>query len=93
MTLKADEEAQVVRNNKLLTALFRLGQTAAAGIIVWIVSITYQEVKANGVGQVEMKSALTTIQADLASLKIKSQQDHDELVALRTRIQVQDENR
>jgi len=92
MTLKPETEEEVKRNSRFLTSCFRIGQTALAALIVWLVSITYNEVKGSVQNQIAMQGQLSSIQSDVNSLKQQSQRDHDELVALRTRVQMQSEN-
>ena len=91
MTFKPETEEEVKRNSRHMTGLFRTGQTAAAALIVWLVSITYNEVKAASQNQTQMKEQLTNIQSDLNMLKLQSQRDHDDLVRLQTRVQMQSE--
>ena len=86
MTLQKSEEEDVKVNNRRITALFRIIQTAAAALIVWLVSITYNEVKGSVQNQIVISEQLKSIQSALATVQTQSKADHDELIRLKARL-------
>ena len=76
------DEIEIETNSKRVTSLFRIGQTAIGGILVWMVSSVYLEMKASALNQSQIAEQLKGIQQTLITVDKRSMDDHDKIITL-----------